>query len=572
MGGTSLSLGDTELTQPKGRYEGEIVDMGGAQGESYFALQGGTWASYYSGRWAYGGVELLEAGFAVAPAVPRVLAAPLTLALSGAASFGLFSLGERLAGGGERVRHRALALAGFVGFNVFYYFAGQPTLLQLPVWAQRTVGAAVLVASTLIFVRRWIRTEDDHVRDRFARRLKKRQLYEDVDPDVTNVELVTIDRERKRARQRQLGAYSDTLRELAAEGVVNRERLSVLASVRAQQGITDAEHDKIVAQLEATERDLFDPDRIHSAEASLQERQYRDELVRLVEAGVDPAAVESLREAHGIDPANHERLFQSLVDPAGALAGKVAAAAERLLWLAAVAEHAGGSEGGQDTGAEAEFLQHACRVAAGREAAALERLLRSAGDARVDRVGELSSGQSGELFGATPVKADLQRAMTDPDPWVAAAARATARVRGEGFGLPEPDDLQRMLRLRAMDLLRSLEPADLERVAQRVDQLRLRAGGILCTQGQAGDEVFLVLDGELVVVRDGVEVNRCGPGAVIGELAVLSPAPRAATVRALGEVAVLVLSGLAFRDLLRSQPHVSEGVLAQLARRLQDAG
>ena len=40
VGGTSLSLGDTELTQPKGRYEGEIVDMGGARGESYFALQG----------------------------------------------------------------------------------------------------------------------------------------------------------------------------------------------------------------------------------------------------------------------------------------------------------------------------------------------------------------------------------------------------------------------------------------------------------------------------------------------------------------------------------------------------
>ena len=40
VGGTRLSVGDTELTQPGARYEGEIVDMGGARGESYFAAQG----------------------------------------------------------------------------------------------------------------------------------------------------------------------------------------------------------------------------------------------------------------------------------------------------------------------------------------------------------------------------------------------------------------------------------------------------------------------------------------------------------------------------------------------------
>ncbi len=532
---------------------------------AYFALEGGSWDAYYSGRWAYESPGLMEAGFSFAPAVPRLLAAPLTLVLGGAASFGLFALGERLAGDSERVRHRALALAGFVAFNAFYYFAGQPTLLQAPVWAQRSVGAAVLIASTLIFVRRWVRTEDDHVRDRFARRLKKRQLYDDVDADITNVELVTIDRERKRARQRQLDAYSDTLRELATEGVVTRERLSVLASVRAQQGITDAEHDRIVARLESAERDLFDPDRIHSAEASLQERQYRDELVRLVQSGVDLAAVESLRQAFGVDEATHERLFGGLVDPEGALAGRVQAAAERMLWLAALADGAG-------DGAEAEFLAACCRVTLKREGEALERLLKSAGDPRVDRVRELGLGAAAEVFGAEASEASIEVAMTDPDPWVAAAARATGRVRGQGTGLPEPPELQRMLRLRAMDLLRPLDPPDLERVARRVEQRTLRTGDLLCTQGQPGDEVFLVLDGELVVVRDGLEVNRCGSGAVIGELAVLSPAPRSATVMADGDATVLALSGVAFRDLLRSQPHVSEGVLAQLARRLQDQG
>jgi hypothetical protein len=59
------------------------------------------------------------------------------------------------------------------------------------------------------------------------------------------------------------------------------------------------------------------------------------------------------------------------------------------------------------------------------------------------------------------------------------------------------------------------------------------AGNVLIEQGAAGDEMFLVLDGTLAVEVDGQPVAQVGPGAIIGERAVVEKGSRTATVRAI---------------------------------------
>jgi Cyclic nucleotide-binding domain len=59
------------------------------------------------------------------------------------------------------------------------------------------------------------------------------------------------------------------------------------------------------------------------------------------------------------------------------------------------------------------------------------------------------------------------------------------------------------------------------------------SGNILLAQGQPGDEMFLVLDGMFAVEVDGQEVARVGPGAIVGERAVVEGGPRTATLRAM---------------------------------------
>jgi hypothetical protein len=58
----------------------------------------------------------------------------------------------------------------------------------------------------------------------------------------------------------------------------------------------------------------------------------------------------------------------------------------------------------------------------------------------------------------------------------------------------------------------------------------LAAGTVLAEQGSPGDTLFLVLDGMLDVVRDGTQLGTLGPGAIVGERAIVQNAPRAATL------------------------------------------
>jgi hypothetical protein len=58
----------------------------------------------------------------------------------------------------------------------------------------------------------------------------------------------------------------------------------------------------------------------------------------------------------------------------------------------------------------------------------------------------------------------------------------------------------------------------------------LKEGDTLVTQGDAGDEIYLILDGMFVVEVDGEKVAEIGPGAVVGERAALEHGVRTATL------------------------------------------
>jgi hypothetical protein len=69
---------------------------------------------------------------------------------------------------------------------------------------------------------------------------------------------------------------------------------------------------------------------------------------------------------------------------------------------------------------------------------------------------------------------------------------------------------------------------------------KLRAGQRLTTQDDPGDEIYLLLDGVLQVVVDGEPIADVGPGAVLGERAILESGRRTATLTAVTPVTVAV--------------------------------
>jgi CRP-like cAMP-binding protein len=89
-----------------------------------------------------------------------------------------------------------------------------------------------------------------------------------------------------------------------------------------------------------------------------------------------------------------------------------------------------------------------------------------------------------------------------------------------------------------------------------------RPGEALIAQGESSRDLFLVLSGEVAVQRSidsmAAEIGRMGPGAVVGEMALLADGVRTATVAA---VAPTFVFRLAFEDvgyILQNNPALAD--------------
>ena len=126
-------------------------------------------------------------------------------------------------------------------------------------------------------------------------------------------------------------------------------------------------------------------------------------------------------------------------------------------------------------------------------------------------------------------------------------------------------------RLREVPMFRALSPKQLQTLTKQADTIGVEAGKVLMHQGDVGHEVFVLLSGEVSVSVDGVEVAVLTEGEFFGELALLDPAPRAATVTTLSPSQVLVIGEQRFRPLLEDVPQLAMQVMVGLARRLREA-
>jgi cAMP-dependent protein kinase regulator len=120
--------------------------------------------------------------------------------------------------------------------------------------------------------------------------------------------------------------------------------------------------------------------------------------------------------------------------------------------------------------------------------------------------------------------------------------------------------------LRAVPSLRQLSDDDLGRIASLLGERSVAAGEIVVEEGTNGRQSFLIVDGDACVLTGGVLIARVGAGEFIGELALLTDAPRCATVRAETPMRLLVLDKAALASLIDP---ITEALLGTMARRLR---
>lgn len=129
--------------------------------------------------------------------------------------------------------------------------------------------------------------------------------------------------------------------------------------------------------------------------------------------------------------------------------------------------------------------------------------------------------------------------------------------------------LERVALLRHVGLFASTPDRVLAGMAQVLEEVRVEAGEVVMREGDVGAWLFIVVGGQLRVDRADRSVL-IGPGSVVGELAVLDPHPRSATVTATTPGLLFRLHKAAFDEVLVARPEIARGVLVELARRLRE--
>ena len=117
-------------------------------------------------------------------------------------------------------------------------------------------------------------------------------------------------------------------------------------------------------------------------------------------------------------------------------------------------------------------------------------------------------------------------------------------------------------------LFAGLSKRHLQQVARIADEIDLREGKELISEGYSGREFFILLDGSAEVLRKGRKVNIMSPGDFFGEIALLSDRLTTASVTTTEPSRALVITRASFKSLLRDEPAVQLKVLQALADRV----
>jgi CRP-like cAMP-binding protein len=123
--------------------------------------------------------------------------------------------------------------------------------------------------------------------------------------------------------------------------------------------------------------------------------------------------------------------------------------------------------------------------------------------------------------------------------------------------------------IKSVPLFSKCTKKELAAIAAEADELILPEGRALTRQGRRGREFVVIAEGSADVSRNGRRINRLGSGDFLGEIALISDAPRTATVNTTSETRVLVLTDRAFRRVTREMPSIGASVLEALSERLR---
>lgn len=338
----------------------------------YYYLYAGNWDYYFSGLWTHeGGVreKLLGPGFFLfghAVAIPKLVAAPLTLALACSASLalgrGLESLYRRWhSGGGNAMEkvivHHCLSVAAWLSFNCFYLFGGRPNILLITPLGGRLVDIIIVALST-IWLRRAlqqspVRYQQESMASSLLTELKKLKVnvskfldgrsLDQLKPNeiyLLNKALPGYSKEQK------LNAYQKILAEAVTKGTTaNSSAIRLLDEFRTQMDISEEEHSGLLDELGLSDIAGSEASAVTAEEKIASLHHYRSIVCGIVASRLNEGVlvkdlpsqesfrltIDVMRHSLQISDAEHEALMEELISETGVVGARMEEILDTLL-------------------------------------------------------------------------------------------------------------------------------------------------------------------------------------------------------------------------------------------------
>jgi CRP-like cAMP-binding protein len=125
-------------------------------------------------------------------------------------------------------------------------------------------------------------------------------------------------------------------------------------------------------------------------------------------------------------------------------------------------------------------------------------------------------------------------------------------------------------RLSGIPLFGELDSYDLGIIASRVREVTVAAGLMIIEQGDMPADIYVLEEGTVEVSHDGVVVSTQGPGSVVGEIALVTPQRRTATVRATTDVRAVAMSIQDFQEIVAEMPEIARDLDAMATQRIAE--
>ena len=131
--------------------------------------------------------------------------------------------------------------------------------------------------------------------------------------------------------------------------------------------------------------------------------------------------------------------------------------------------------------------------------------------------------------------------------------------------------LEKTIILKSVDLFKSIPAENLSRVAQITDEVSYDANSSIFAEGDYGDSLFIVVDGNVRIHKGQQELAMLGKGTCLGEMALLDDEPRSADATVTEDSTLFQIEQEGFYEVMGSQSDIMEGIIKLLTSRLRIA-